>query len=113
MYVKMALRWGVVSAGKISHDFVNAVGTLPKEDHVVVAVAARNLSSAKEFAARHGIPRAHEGYEALAKDPEIGRIGGHSSYTINILPLVDFRGGVHRCPESRALGTGPDDVGCR
>lgn len=68
----MALRWGIVSAGFISHDFVNAVSTLPKEDHQVVAVAARSLSSAKEFADRHGIPRAYEGYETLAKDPEIG-----------------------------------------
>lgn len=70
----MALRWGIVSAGKISHDFVNAVGTLPKEDHQVLAVAARNLASAREFADRHGIPRSYEGYEKLAKDPEIGKL---------------------------------------
>lgn len=69
----MALRWGIVSAGLISHDFVNAVGTLPKSEHKVLAVAARKLPRALEFATRHGIPRAYEGYEALAKDPDIGR----------------------------------------
>ena len=69
----MALRWGIVSAGLISHDFVTALSTLPKEDHVVAAVAARNLSSAQEFATRHGIPRAYQGYEELAKDQEIGK----------------------------------------
>lgn len=72
----MALRWGIVSAGLISHDFVNAVGTLPKSEHKVLAVAAQKLlPRALEFATRHGIPRAYEGYEALAKDPEIGRYG--------------------------------------
>lgn len=70
---QMALRWGIVSAGLISHDFVNAVSTLLKTEHQVLAVAARKLSSAKDFANLHGIPRAYEGYEALAKDPEIGK----------------------------------------
>lgn len=68
----MALRWGIISSGKISHDFVNAVNTLPKEDHQIVDVATRNLGIAKEFADRHNIPRAYEGYENLANDPEIG-----------------------------------------
>uniref|UniRef100_A0A182XHT8 Trans-1,2-dihydrobenzene-1,2-diol dehydrogenase n=1 Tax=Anopheles quadriannulatus TaxID=34691 RepID=A0A182XHT8_ANOQN len=65
------LRWGIASAGKISHDFVNAVGTLPAADHQVVAVAARKLLDAENFATLHGIERAYEGYQALAKDPNI------------------------------------------
>lgn len=62
------LRWGIASAGKISHDFVNAVGTLPRDEHTVVAVAARYQSNADEFASVHGIPQAYEGYERLAND---------------------------------------------
>lgn len=69
----MALRWGIVSAGLISHDFVNALSTLLKTEHQVLAVAARKLPSAKDFANLHGIPKAYEGYEALAKDPEVGK----------------------------------------
>ncbi|XP_052893511.1 trans-1,2-dihydrobenzene-1,2-diol dehydrogenase-like [Anopheles moucheti] len=65
------LRWGIASAGKISHDFTNAVGTLPATDHLVVAVAARKLQDAENFAAQHGIGTAHEGYEALAKNPNV------------------------------------------
>lgn len=66
------LRWGIVSAGKISHDFTTAVSTWPKEDHKVVAVGARNLQDAKKFAKVHDIPKFYEGYMEMAKDPEIG-----------------------------------------
>ena len=31
----MATRWGIVSAGKISSDFVTALSLLPKEEHCV------------------------------------------------------------------------------
>jgi len=67
----MATRWGVLSAGKISHDFVSTVRTLPTDEHQIVAVAARNLSSAQDFARLHGIPQAYGTYEELAKDKNI------------------------------------------
>lgn len=108
----MALRWGIVSAGKISHDFVNALNTLPKEDHSIVAVAARSLDSAQDFAKLHGISRSYAGYAALAKDPEIG-----NSELLTISPLTNhhshFRGRLHWGAESAAPGSGPDDAGPR
>ncbi|XP_061670604.1 trans-1,2-dihydrobenzene-1,2-diol dehydrogenase-like [Syngnathoides biaculeatus] len=67
----MATRWGICSAGKISHDFMVALKTLPPEDHQAVAVAARNLEDAKKFGKTHNIPRAYGSYEELAKDPNI------------------------------------------
>lgn len=67
----MATRWGIVSAGKISHDFVTALSTLSQDEHKVVAVAARDLQRAKEFAKLHKIPIAYGSYEELAKDPTI------------------------------------------
>ena len=51
-------KWGIVSAGKICHDFVNAIHSLENNaDHEIVAVAARNIASAKEFAAKFNIPK--------------------------------------------------------
>ncbi|XP_030620820.1 trans-1,2-dihydrobenzene-1,2-diol dehydrogenase [Chanos chanos] len=67
----MVTRWGICSAGKISHDFTVGLKSLPPEDHQVVAVAARNLKQAQEFAQTHSIPRAYGNYEDLAKDTEI------------------------------------------
>ncbi|XP_069857116.1 trans-1,2-dihydrobenzene-1,2-diol dehydrogenase isoform X1 [Dipodomys merriami] len=67
----MALRWGIVSAGLIASDFTTVLGTLPRSDHQVVAVAARDLSRAKEFARKHDIPKAYGSYAELAKDPNV------------------------------------------
>lgn len=67
----MALKWGIASAGKISHDFATAVGTLSPDDHRIVAVAARDQRNAQEFANLHNIDRAYEGYVNLAKDADV------------------------------------------
>uniref|UniRef100_A0A8C8SV67 Trans-1,2-dihydrobenzene-1,2-diol dehydrogenase n=1 Tax=Pelusios castaneus TaxID=367368 RepID=A0A8C8SV67_9SAUR len=67
----MATRWGICSAGRISHDFLVALKTLPAEEHQAVAIAARDLIRAQEYAQRHGIPRAYGSYEELAQDPNV------------------------------------------
>ncbi len=41
---------------------------------VVVAVAARDVSRARAFAAEHGIARVHESYAALLDDPDVDAI---------------------------------------
>jgi dihydrodiol dehydrogenase / D-xylose 1-dehydrogenase (NADP) len=68
------LRWGIASTGTISFDFANALSTLPVEDHHIVAVGARNLSSAKDFAKKFDIENFYEGYENLVKDENIGEL---------------------------------------
>uniref|UniRef100_A0A8C7X7Z4 Trans-1,2-dihydrobenzene-1,2-diol dehydrogenase n=1 Tax=Oryzias sinensis TaxID=183150 RepID=A0A8C7X7Z4_9TELE len=67
----MATRWGICSAGKISQDFAVALKTLPAADHQIVAVAARKLEDAQEFATKRGASRAYGSYEELARDPDV------------------------------------------
>lgn len=67
----MALKWGIMSTGKICNDFVNALNHLPNEEHQIVGVAARKKENAEEFALKHNIPLAYEGYEDLVKDKSI------------------------------------------
>jgi predicted dehydrogenase len=43
-------------------------------DVVVAAVAARDVSRARAFAAKHGIARVHDSYEALLADPDVDAI---------------------------------------
>lgn len=70
----MALRWGIASCGTISFDFANALSTLPPEDHQIVAVGARSLSNAKDFAKKFDISAYYEGYDKLVNDPNVGKI---------------------------------------
>lgn len=67
----MALKWGIASAGLISHDFVNALSTLSHDDHEVIAVAARDLTRAQRFAKRFNISEAYGNYMDLAKDKNV------------------------------------------
>ena len=67
------IRWGICSAGRISSDFTAALQLLPTTEHKVVAVAARNLQQAKEFAEKFGIPKAYGSYEELSTDADIGK----------------------------------------
>lgn len=64
-------RWGIFGAGKIAHDFMVALKTLPENDHKVVAVASRSLERAAEFADRHNIEKAFGSYEDLARDENV------------------------------------------
>jgi predicted dehydrogenase len=44
------------------------------DDVVVAAVGARDLASAQDFAAKHGIARAHGSYEDVIADPDLDAI---------------------------------------
>ncbi|XP_077999529.1 trans-1,2-dihydrobenzene-1,2-diol dehydrogenase-like [Glandiceps talaboti] len=66
-----ATRWGILSAGKISHDFCCALRTLDPNEHQITAVAARSLEAAKKFAEVHSIDKAYSDYEELARDSDI------------------------------------------
>ena len=58
---------------------------------VVAAIAARDRKRAASFAAKHGIARVHDSYEALLADPSIDAIynplpnGLHGHWTIAAL----------------------------
>lgn len=65
------LRWGIVTAGNISHDFVNSLTTLEPGLHEVVAVAGRDLARTQRFADKFNITKAYGSYLELAQDPNV------------------------------------------
>ena len=66
------IRWGIIGAGNISNTFAKAVRTLPQAS--LVAVAARNLNSAEQFARNYDIPKAYGSYLEMVQDDEIDAI---------------------------------------
>lgn len=70
---RKTLNWGIISAGKISHDFCVAHGLLPQDEHRLIAVAAQDLKRAQDFAKEFNMTRAYGSYEEIVKDPEIGK----------------------------------------
>lgn len=68
----MALRWGIVSAGKISNEFAKAI-LVHADENKIIAIAARDKNRAEEFAKTYNIPKAYGDYVSLAKDKDIGK----------------------------------------
>jgi predicted dehydrogenase len=63
------IRWGILGTGGIATVFTEDLLLLP--GHQVAAVGSRSPEKAQAFADRHGIPRAHGSYAALAADDEV------------------------------------------
>ena len=63
------VNWGILSAGKISNDFCQAIRIT--EGATASCVAARAKDSAQIFADKHNIEKVHDCYESLVKDPEV------------------------------------------
>lgn len=87
----MALKWAIAGAGSVSHDFASVVETLNTDEHKIVAVGARDLSRAGEFAQRFNISQAYGSYLELARDPNIDVIYvgvlNHKHFEVSMLML--------------------------
>lgn len=75
------IRWGVLSAGRITHTFARDM--LFCQGACIHAVAARNGKKARDFAYQYNIPHAYEGYQALLDDPAIDVIYIASPHTLH------------------------------
>jgi predicted dehydrogenase len=80
------VRIGVLGAARIAPAALIAPARRV-DDVVVVAVAARDPARAKAFAAKHGIARVHDSYDAVVRDGDIDAIynplpnGLHAQWT--------------------------------
>lgn len=63
------IRWGIIGTGNIAAKFATALKSM--EDSILVAVASRSDSRAKDFSERFGTDRSYGSYEKLAKDTDI------------------------------------------
>lgn len=67
----MPLKWGFSSAGRIAHDYLNAMETINNNDHQVVAISDPNTARAEELAKQFNIPKFYGSALEIAQDPNI------------------------------------------
>lgn len=67
------MRIGILGAARIAPKALIKPAK-KNSDVVVAAVAARDVSRAQAFAAKHGIARVHDCYEALIADPDLDAV---------------------------------------
>ena len=63
------MKWGIVSASRISHRFIKAVQQVGQD--TVYAVASRDVERAKALQTEYAIPKAYASYEELYQDPQV------------------------------------------
>jgi predicted dehydrogenase len=63
------IRWGILGCGRIARKFAADLALV--KDARLLAVAARRLENAKEFAAEFPAPHVYGSYEELVADPEV------------------------------------------
>ncbi|MDH3941276.1 MAG: Gfo/Idh/MocA family oxidoreductase, partial [Xanthomonadales bacterium] len=75
------VRWGIVSTGRITHQFVQDFKYVSNGE--VIAVASRAQESAEAFAAEYGIPKAYAGYQRLLDDPQVDAVYVATPHTMH------------------------------
>lgn len=63
------VRWGIVGTGAIAHGVAGDFQFVPGAE--LAAVASRAGGRAREFAARHGIPKAFGSYREMLESPDV------------------------------------------
>src|SRR5450432_4597212 len=63
------IRWGILGCGRIARKF--AADLTLVDDAALIALGARQLETAQEFAKEFPAPHVHGSYEALVSDPEV------------------------------------------
>tara|TARA_R110002049_G_scaffold72490_2_gene187101 strand:- start:113700 stop:114809 length:1110 start_codon:yes stop_codon:yes gene_type:complete len=78
------VRWGIIGAGRVAHDFVCALRTLPEAS--VTSVSSRNGGRAEAFAQSHSIESFTNSYEALLarEDVDVCYVGTPNASHVDI-----------------------------
>lgn len=67
------VRWGIVGCGDVT-EVKSGPGFQKATGSALVAVMRRDRAKAEDFARRHGVPRVHDGADALIDDPDVDAV---------------------------------------
>jgi len=89
------VKWGIISTASIGTEKV-IPGMLKSKDLEVVAISSRKLRTAKDWAAKLGIPKAYGSYEEMLADPEIEAVYNPLPNHLHVpLSMAAARAGKH------------------
>jgi len=66
-------RWGIIGCGDVT-EVKSGPGFQKADGSSLVAVMRRDLAKARDYAERHGVPRAYDNAAALIHDPEVDAV---------------------------------------
>ena len=66
------IQWGIIATGGIANKFADQFKRVKNAE--ILGVGSRKLSTARNFAAKHRLPRFYASYQELVNDPDIDAI---------------------------------------
>ena len=81
------IRWGILSTGRIAHQFAQDFSYVPNGE--LVAVGSRTQASAAVFAEQYRIPHVHGSYQALFEDSEVDAVYIATPHTLHYQNTLD------------------------
>ena len=81
------VRWGILSTGRITHQFAQDFAWVANGE--IAAVASRSQESADRFAAQYGIGAAYDDYRRMLDDPSIDAVYIATPHTMHFQNAVD------------------------
>lgn len=81
------VRWGVVGAGRIAHQFCQDMAGVSNAE--LVAVAARDGNRAQRFASQYGAEFAHHDYQALYDNPGVDAVYVATPHSFHLQNCID------------------------
>src|SRR5919112_2923363 len=67
------IRWGIIGCGDVT-EVKSGPGFQKADGSALVAVMRRDGDEARDYARRHGVPRAYDNADALIADPEVDAV---------------------------------------
>jgi 1,5-anhydro-D-fructose reductase (1,5-anhydro-D-mannitol-forming) len=80
---QQVIRWGIIGAGNVA-EFKSGPALMHAPGSAVVAVMRRDAAKARDFAARHAVPRWYTDVDALLADPEVDAIYVASPHNLHL-----------------------------
>jgi len=102
--------WGILTAGKMSAKFVEALKLLDNAE--LYAVAARDTERARLFASEYGFKKFYSRYEDLASDPEVDIVyiaSPHSHHFDHTMLCLQYRKAV-LCEKAFSLNSNEAEI---
>jgi predicted dehydrogenase len=61
----MAFKWGIIGPGNIAHEFTDDLKHVKDDEHIVQAVVAKDIESAREFATQENVAEYYDSVQSF------------------------------------------------
>jgi predicted dehydrogenase len=85
----MAFKWGIIGPGNIAHEFTHDLRYVKDEQHVVQAIVAKDIESAREFAEQENVPEYYDSLDSFFSKSDVDAVYIATPHTLHYEQAVE------------------------